>query len=94
MFAEIAGFTGAGISGAAYIPQVGHLIKAHCSAGISELAFGAWLLSTGLIMVQAVSARQAVFITLGSVQLIATFLIMFFGYRYRDYECPVHNTHR
>ena len=32
---EIAGFAGAGLAGAAYIPQISHLIRARCSAGIS-----------------------------------------------------------
>jgi len=30
---EIAGFAGAGLAGAAYIPQISHLIRARCSAG-------------------------------------------------------------
>jgi PQ loop repeat len=90
MLAEIAGFTGAGISGGAYIPQIGHLVRARCSAGISELAFGAWLVSTVLILVQAVAIHALVFIALGTMQLIATFLIMFFGYRYKDTVCDVH----
>ena len=42
---EIAGFAGAGLAGAAYIPQISHLIRAHCSAGISRLAFAAWFLA-------------------------------------------------
>jgi len=35
---EIAGFAGGGLAGAAYVPQISHLIKARCSAGISRLA--------------------------------------------------------
>jgi len=34
---EIAGFAGAGLAGAAYVPQISHLIRARCSAGISRL---------------------------------------------------------
>ena len=32
---EIAGFAGAGLAGAAYVPQISHLIRARCSAGIN-----------------------------------------------------------
>ena len=32
---QIGGFAGAGLAGAAYVPQISHLIRAHCSAGIS-----------------------------------------------------------
>ena len=41
---EIAGFAGAGLAGAAYIPQISHLIRARCSAGISgwHLRYGCW----------------------------------------------------
>src|SRR5690242_13712692 len=44
---EIAGFVGAGLAGAAYVPQISHLIKARCSAGISRLAFEVWLPTPG-----------------------------------------------
>ena len=46
---EIAGFAGAGLAGAAYVPQIAHLVRARCSAGISQLAFAAWLLSSVLL---------------------------------------------
>ena len=42
---EIAGFVGTGLAGAAYIPQISHLIRARCPAGISRLAFEIWLLA-------------------------------------------------
>jgi uncharacterized protein with PQ loop repeat len=90
MIAEIAGFTGTGISGAAYIPQVAHLIRAHCSAGMSEMAFVIWLFAGALIMVQAVAIHATVFIALGSVQLIATGLIAFYTARYKGNVCPIH----
>ena len=31
-------------AGAAYVPQISHLVRARCSAGISRLAFEVWLL--------------------------------------------------
>ena len=41
---QIAGFAGAGLAGAAYVPQVSHLIRARCAAGISRrhLRSGCW----------------------------------------------------
>jgi len=56
---EIAGFVGAGLAGAAYVPQISHLIRARCSAGISRLAFGVWLLSSLLITARAVAITPA-----------------------------------
>jgi hypothetical protein len=90
MIAEIAGFARTGISGAAYVPQVTHLMRAHCSAGMSELAFVTWLVAGSLIMVQAVATHATVFIALGSIQLIATAMIAFYTQRYKGMACPGH----
>ena len=87
---EIAGFVGAGLAGAAYVPQVSHLIRARCSAGISRLAFGVWLLSSLLTTTHAIAIGAGVFIMLGGTQIVATALVMFYAARYKDTPCPAH----
>jgi hypothetical protein len=87
---EIAGFAGAGLAGAAYVPQISHLVRARCSAGISRLAFGVWLLAALLITARAIAIHAGVFIVLGGVQIVATALIMLYAARYQDTPCPVH----
>jgi hypothetical protein len=87
---QIGGFVGAGLAGAAYVPQIFHLIRARCSAGISRLAFGVWLLSSLLITARAVAIGAGVFIALGGIQIVATALIMLIAARYKDTPCPVH----
>jgi hypothetical protein len=87
---EIAGFAGAGLAGAAYVPQISHLISARCSAGISRLAFEAWLLASVLTTARAIAIGAGVFIVLGGVQIMATALIMFYAARYKDTSCPIH----
>jgi PQ loop repeat protein len=87
---EIAGFAGAGLAGAAYVPQVSHLIRARCSAGISRLAFGIWLLASFLTTAQAIAIHSGVFIVLGGIQIVATTLIMCTAARYKDRRCPAH----
>jgi hypothetical protein len=87
---QIGGFVGAGLAGAAYIPQISHLIRAHCSAGISRLAFGVWLLASFLITARAVATHAGVFIALGVIQTMATALIMLYAARYKDTSCPIH----
>jgi uncharacterized protein with PQ loop repeat len=87
---EIAGYVGAGLSGAAYVPQISHLIRARCSAGISRLAFGVWLLATCLVMARAIALQAGVFIVLGVIQIAATAIIVFYATRYRDMSCPDH----
>ena len=87
---EIAGFAGAGLAGAAYVPQISHLIRARCSAGISRLAFEAWLLASVLTTVRAIAIGAGVFIVLGGIQIVATALIMLCAARYQDTPCPAH----
>jgi uncharacterized protein with PQ loop repeat len=87
---EIAGFAGTGLAGVAYVPQISHLIRAHCAAGISRLAFAVWLLASVLVTVRAVAIGAGVFIVLGGIQIVATALIMFYSVRYKDMPCPSH----
>jgi hypothetical protein len=87
---EIAGFAGAGLAGAAYVPQISHLVRARCSAGISRLAFEAWLLASVLTTARAIAIHAGVFIMLGGIQIVATALIMLYATRYQDTPCPVH----
>ena len=87
---EIAGFAGAGLAGAAYVPQISHLVRARCSAGISRLAFGVWLLASLLTTARAIAIHAGVFILLGAIQTVATALIMLYAARYKDTSCPIH----
>jgi PQ loop repeat len=87
---EIAGFAGAGLAGAAYVPQISHLVRARCSAGISRLAFGVWLLASLLTTTRAIAIHADVFIALGGIQIAATALIMLCATRYKDTSCPIH----
>jgi uncharacterized protein with PQ loop repeat len=52
---EFAGFAGAGLAGAAYVPQISHLVRARCSAGISRLAFHACMLAFLLTTARAIA---------------------------------------
>ncbi len=87
---EVAGFAGAGLAGAAYVPQISHLIRTRCSAGISRPAFEAWLLASALTTARAIAIHAGVFIVLGGIQIVATALIMLCAIRYKDTPCPVH----
>jgi hypothetical protein len=87
---EIAGFAGAGLAGAAYVPQIAHMVRARCSAGVSRLAFEVWLLASVLTTASAIAIHAGVFIVLGGIQIVATALIMLCAARYKDTPCPVH----
>ena len=85
---QIAGFAGAGLAGAAYVPQVSHLIRDRCAAGISRLAFAVWLLASVLTTARAVAIHAGVFIVLGGIQIVATALIVVCAARYKDTPLP------
>lgn len=87
---EFAGFVGAGLAAAAYVPQIWHLIGAHCSAGLSRLAFGVWLTSSVLVTSHAVAMGAGVFIALGATQILATGLILAYTIKYQHSTCLIH----
>ena len=74
----------------AYVPQIWHLVKVHCSAGISRSAFAVWLVASVLITAHAVATRAAVFVLLGGVQIVAIGVILLYATRYRYQACGGH----
>ena len=87
---NLIGLTGAIIGGYAYVPQITHLVKEHCSAGISRGAFALWLVSSLLVTVNAIFIHSVVFTVLGAIQIGATGTIYYFSTRYRGQVCPSH----
>ena len=87
---NVIGLTGALIAGYAYLPQIRHLTKEHCSAGISRNAFALWFIASVLVTVNAVFIHSLVFIALGVIQISSTGVIYVFSTRYRGQLCPHH----
>jgi uncharacterized protein with PQ loop repeat len=89
---ELAGFAGAVLAGTAYMPQISHLVRARCSAGISRVAFGIWLLSSALMLAHAVAIGAGVFIFLGAVQIGAIGVIIVYSTIYAGSYCESHRS--
>lgn len=87
---ELAGFAGAVLAGVAYLPQIVHLVRERCTAGISRLAFAIWWVASFLVTVHAVAVDDGVFIFLGLVQIVATTVILTFSTLYRGFYCGIH----
>ena len=87
---EILGVVGIAISVAAYVPQVVHLGREHCSAGVSTRAWTMWLISCLFVGTLAVHRRDAVFILLQATTLISAALILYLSRRYRGMACETH----
>jgi uncharacterized protein with PQ loop repeat len=87
---NLIGLTGALIAGYAYLPQIRHLTREHCSAGISRRAFALWFFSSVLVTINALFIQSVVFIVLGIVQISSTAVIYIFSTRYQGRLCPYH----
>jgi uncharacterized protein with PQ loop repeat len=66
---QILGTAGVVISVVAYVPQVIHLGREHCTVGISNRAWTMWFASSLLVGAPAVHRREPVFILLQLVRL-------------------------
>ncbi len=76
-----------------YVPQITHLWKEHCSAGISITAWSVWVLASLLFYSHAITIRDPVFMTLLTVQFFAQIVIVLLSMRYRGLACAYHGGH-
>jgi uncharacterized protein with PQ loop repeat len=90
MLFEALGMIGITISVAAYVPQVVHLAREHCSAGISSRSWAMWLASGFLVGAVAVHRGDVVFIMLQLSTLVAATVILYLSHRYRGEACEGH----
>ena len=84
------GIVGTGLVIIAYIPQITHLMKMHCSDGVSLWAYTLWAAASSFLCVYAVFAKEPVFIVLQGYHAVACGLILLFGIKYRTSRCPMH----
>ena len=87
---ELLGVTGIALAMLAYVPQVVHLGKEHCSSGVSRRAWAMWLVSILLVGTLAVHRGDLVFIALQISSLASAAIILALAQRYRGMLCAVH----
>jgi lipid-A-disaccharide synthase-like uncharacterized protein len=87
---ELVGVTGIAISVLAYLPQVIHLARQHCSAGVSGRAWAMWLMSSLMVGALAVHRHDPVFILLQASTLLSALVIVVLVHRYRGMVCITH----
>ena len=87
---ELLGVVGISIGVLAYVPQVVHLAREHCSAGVSARAWAMWLTSSLLIGALALHRHDPVFIGLQASSLISAAVIVCLTHRYRGMACEDH----
>ena len=87
---ESLGIIGIALSIVAYVPQITHLGRKHCSAGISRRAWTMWLVSSVLVGALAVDRGDPVFILLQASTMTSAAVILLLAYRYRGMVCEYH----
>ncbi|MBI3491259.1 MAG: PQ-loop repeat-containing protein [Acidobacteria bacterium] len=87
---QIVGFSGTGLVIVGYIPQIHHLIKEQCTAGLSVPAFAVWCSASLLFLIHATMIRDVVFVGVQVVNLAASGIIVAFCKRYAGQVCPSH----
>ena len=87
---ETLGVIGIAISVAAYVPQVVHLGREHCSAGVSTRAWAMWLVSCLCVGALALHRRDPVFVLLQASTLVSAAVILFLARRYKGMACATH----
>jgi len=84
------GIVGTGLVILAYLPQLIHLVKERCSAGLSIGAYVIWSVAALLLLIYAISRNDPVFIALQTYQVAATILISYFGFKFKGHFCETH----
>jgi len=84
---EVFGFLGATIVVLAYVPQIHHMVREHCSGGISAMAWALWLIASILVLSHAITTKDSVFISLQAVNTLATAIILFLIKSYQGKTC-------
>jgi uncharacterized protein with PQ loop repeat len=87
---EVLGVAGIVISVLAYLPQVIHLAREHCSAGVSGRAWAMWLASSLMVGALALHRGDPVFILLQVSTLLWATVIVVLVHRYRGLVCATH----
>lgn len=87
---EWLGYIGTGLVIVAYLPQIVHLTKEGCTAGISINAYLTWASASVLLLSYAIHQRDPVFIALQGYQLLVTTAILVLSYRHRGQNCDMH----
>lgn len=87
---DILGFAGTALVAGAYLPQIWHLYKEHCSAGVSVKAWLIWLLAAFLLLSHAIGILDPVFIALQAASIVLMVVLIALAYRYENSFCSTH----
>jgi uncharacterized protein with PQ loop repeat len=86
---QFLGLLGIALGLLGYLPQVSHLLRQQCSAGVSVQAYLIWLSAAILLLSHAIAINDGVFILLQGVGAGLDLTVVFFATKYRGQTCPL-----
>jgi hypothetical protein len=84
------GYAGTAVMIAAYAPQIWHLYRERCSAGISVRAYALWIGGSLLFLGHATIIEDPVFTLVQVVNVVALSSIVVLARRYSGQVCELH----
>jgi uncharacterized protein with PQ loop repeat len=87
---QIPGYIGTALVIFGYFPQIYHLLKEHCSAGLSTKAFVIWTAASLLFLIHAITIGDIIFEIVQGISLICSLVIAVFCRIYKDQYCQYH----
>lgn len=84
------GYAGTAVMIGAYVPQIWHLHREHCSAGISVRAYALWIGGSLLFLAHATIIQDPVFTLVHVVNVMALSSIVVMARHYSGQLCDVH----
>jgi len=87
MAIEYIGFIGTFLSVFAYFPQMKHIVKEHCSGGLSIKSWSLWLAASILLFSYAITTEDLVFKTLQTVHVLAMITMIGLTIHYKTQVC-------
>lgn len=90
---QVFGFIGTLLVAVGYLPQIVHMAREGCSAGVSVRAWVCWLISSLLILSHALVLTDVVFVALQAINITAIVCIIVLARRYQRMTCASHQVH-
>lgn len=90
---NVLGLVGTIIVAIGYLPQIVHIAREGCSAGLSIKAWWLWLLSSVFIALHAFVVFDLVFMSLQAVNILAIATVIVLAKRYERMVCRRHQGH-
>src|SRR6266542_3365732 len=86
----IISYLGTGLIIIGYSPQIFHLIKEKCTAGLSREAFIIWSVASSCFFIHSCILKDLIFEIVQSISLFSSLIIVLYCFKYKNLYCGYH----